>query len=326
MADSPGEGFRETLPEVLERWQAGGLLSRRQVRAILTHEGLIDPARRTMSPWAATVSALGALVLGLGIIALVGANWRDLPGWAKLLSVLLPMLGAYTGGYHLRDRQGASLPGMGAALYLLGGMLYGALLALVSQGFQLDVSVTALLALWGLGLLILAYAVRLPPALHLALPLGAVIPLSGVYGGWPAWSLGYPEATVASAGLLMLAAAQVHGRERRDLSNPWAFWGPPLLLGSVYALHLQHGEVVSAWLLLLTALALGVTWLGHREGRRAWVNWGLLNVGLAVLTVYFTVLGTLAVTGAALVGAGLLLLALGWGLERARRRLSPGAK
>lgn len=321
---------RESLPALLERWQAGGLLSARQVRAILAHEGLGDgePPRRAASPWAVTVSALGALVLGLGVIALVGANWRGLPGWAKLLTVLLPMLGAYAGGYRLRDRPGATLPGLGAALYLLGGMLYGALLALVSQGFQLDVGVTTLLALWGLGLSVLAYAVRLPPALHLALPLGAVIPLSGIYGGWPTWTLGRPEFTIGSAGLLMLGAALLHGGEpgRRDLSNPWAFWGPPLGLGSVFALHVQGGDVVSPWLLLLTALALGLTWLGHREGRRAWVNWGLLNVGLVVLTVYFGLLGTLAATGAALVGAGLLLLALGWCLERARRRLSPGAR
>ena len=107
MADSPGEPFREVLPDLLERWQAEGLLSRRQVRAILAREGLAAPPHRPTSPWAATLSALGALVLGLGIIALVGANWRELPGWAKLLSVLLPMLGAYAGGYHLRYRQGA---------------------------------------------------------------------------------------------------------------------------------------------------------------------------------------------------------------------------
>ncbi len=83
---------------------------------------------------------------------------------------------------------------------------------------------------------------------------------------------------------------------------------------------------MSLLLLVLTALSLSLAWLGHREGRRAWVNWGLLTVGLVVLTVYFGVLGTLAATGAALVGAGLLLLTLGWGLEVARRRLSPAAK
>lgn len=318
----------ELLPGLLWHWQAEGLLSARQVRAILIHEGMEDgaPQPRAVSPWAVTVSALGALVVGLGVIALVGANWSSIPGWGKLLGVLLPMLGAYAGGYTLRDRPGASLPGLGAALYLLGGVLYGALLALVSQGFQLDVSVESLLVLWGLGLLALAYAVRLPPALHLALPLGAVIPLSGLYGGWG----GHAEGAIGGAGLLMLAAVPLHTRlgsepGRRRLADPWAFWGAPLLLGSVYTLHLERSQTFTLWLALLIVLALGLTWLGQREDRRAWVNWGLLTVGVSILTVYFGLLGTLAVTGAALVGAGTLLLVLGWGLERARRRLTPGS-
>ncbi|SEJ59949.1 Predicted membrane protein [Deinococcus reticulitermitis] len=328
--------------QALQRWAELGLLTPAQVQAILKHEGWtgLTVGDRTPSPWALTVSLLGALVLGLGVIALVGANWAEIPGWAKLLGVLGLMLGAYAGGYRLRDapaRAGRHLPGVGAALYLLGGVLYGALLALLAQGLQLGVSTDTLQLLWGLGLAALAYAVRLPPALHLALPVAVVLPLGGLFGWSVLWRLSPLAASgvIAGLGALMFGVSALHGRDparaRHDLSHPWAFWAPPLLLSGIYALHLQtrggwgdgEGDAASwLWLALVFLLALGVTWLGGRGGRRAWINWGLLFVGITVLTVYFTLLGTLAYTGSALIGAGGLLLALGYGLERTRRRLS----
>lgn len=334
-------GERHTV-QALYRWAEQGLLTPPQVAAILEHEGWSDltPGERPPSRWALTVSLLGALVLGLGVIALVGANWAAIPGPAKLLGVLGLMLGAYAGGYRLRDdpaRAGRHLPGVGAALYLLGGVLYGALLALLAQGFQLGVSTDTLQLLWGLGLAALAYAVRLPPALHLALPVAVVIPLGGLFGWSVLWRLSPLAASgvISGLGALMFGVSALHGRSissaQRDLSHPWAFWAPPLLLFGIYALHLHTrsgwgsaGPETAAWLwlALLLLLALGVTWLGGRRGRRAWINWGLLFVGITVLTVYFTLLGTLAYTGSALIGAGALLLALGSGLERTRRRLS----
>jgi uncharacterized membrane protein len=333
--------FNERLPGVLQEWQQARLISTRQMQAILAHTGLADTglgeAPRTVNPWVVTLAVLGALVLGLGMIALVGSNWATVPDGLKLAGVLLLMLGAYTLGYRLRDHTAGRLPILGAALYLLGAVLYGALLALLSQGLNLDLDVTSLLMLWGLGVLVLAYAASLPAALHLALPLGIVIPLSGLYGGG-AWLYGSSLETicgiVGGCGVLMLLATVAHkwGEVGRSLSNPWAFWGPLLLLGSLYTLYVQHlSETFSGWglmwLLLLLAASLVLTWWGHRQQRRAWVNWGLLFVGLSVLTIYFQLFGTLATTGGVLVGAGLLLLLVAWGLERTRRQLSgPGQR
>lgn len=326
------DAWRRALPEALQRWQTQGLLSMEQVQAILAAEGLSPHgARPAPAPWAVIVSATGALVLGLGVLALVGTNWQELPGWGKLLCVLLPMLGAYAGGYRLRDdphREAHHLPALGAALYLLGGVLFGGLLALLAQAEQAPVDTSALLALWGLGLLMLGYAVKLPASLHLALPLGVVIPLLGVFGASPLSGLSTLEAAcmvIAGVGAAMLVTARLHGPPgtHHILSHPWAFWGPPLMLGGIYALHHTTAQNFSAALGLCLLLALATVWLGQTWRRAAWINWGLLTTGLVILTVYFELLGSLAVTGVALVGAGVLLLALGWSLERARRHLSP---
>lgn len=376
----------------MARWEAAGLLRPGQARAIVAFEG----AGREGSPASARpgspvpiLSVVGALVLGLGLIALVAANWGTLPREFKFAGLVLLTLLSYGAGYALRDRPGARWPGTGAALYLLGGVLFGAVLGFLAQGMQLGVSSSTLLMLWGAGLLVLAYGVRLPPALHLAVPLGAVIPLTALYGlGW-VWLAENGAAsglTTLICGLVALGLAWWHDHRwptpdkalGRELGHPWAFWAVPLTLGglggavsdfftsqgadiltalllgvaafwlfewgqhegrramqswalwglglSLYALCWGVGEPPVT--LLGGALALGLALWGGRHGERRLINLGLVGVGIAVLSFYFSVFSALLSISLVLVGAGLLLLGIGYGLERARRRLgaaSPAA-
>ena len=111
----------------LTRWQAAGLLSEAQARAIAEFEARAagEAARATANgrrlSAAATLSIIGALVLGLGLIALVAANWGTLPQTIKFAGLVLLTLTSYGVGYALRDKPGASWPGTGAALYLQAG-------------------------------------------------------------------------------------------------------------------------------------------------------------------------------------------------------------
>uniref|UniRef100_UPI0025C59E46 DUF2157 domain-containing protein n=1 Tax=Deinococcus sp. TaxID=47478 RepID=UPI0025C59E46 len=146
----------DTLAAQLERWRAADLLSNEQAQAILDFEALSVKHGRTKFSAALIISIIGALTLGLGIIALVAANWGTLPQSLKFGGLVLLTLSSYAAGYLLRDRPEASWPGTGAALYLLGGVLFGAVLAFLSQGMQLNVNVSTLLMLWGAGLLALA--------------------------------------------------------------------------------------------------------------------------------------------------------------------------
>lgn len=375
---------------LLQRWQQAGLLTPEQVQAILDFEGAQtnEPAKVAPTP-AAMISLIGALVLGLGMIALVAANWGTLPREVKFAGLVALTLLSYGLGYLLRDRAGATWPATGAALYLLGGVLYGAVLGFLAQGMQLGLSINTLLTLWGAGLFALAYAVRLPPALHLALPLGAIIPLLGLYGdslGW-LWASGSETANLVVmllCGLAFLVVTWWHDHRwpsadrtlGRMLGNPWAFWSVPLLLSGLLGLLAELFLGTERWfadglilplLLILAAFAL-LNW-GKREGRRAIQNWsvlalglsllylavnemnllggalglglalwggkngegrlvnlGLVAVGVAVLTFYFRVFSALLDISLVLVGAGLLLLGLGYLLERTRRRLNSGGQ
>jgi len=59
------------------RWQAAGLIDVETAARIVAWEAT---HRRPVFLWA--VSGMGILALSLGIMAIVGANWEDIPGGA----------------------------------------------------------------------------------------------------------------------------------------------------------------------------------------------------------------------------------------------------
>ena len=75
-----------------------------------------------------------------------------------------------------------------------------------------------------------------------------------------------------------------------------------------------------AWGLLFGA-SLGLMLLGARWDRPAWINWSVVAVGGQALARYMDLFGSMLQTSALFFSAGALVLLLGWGLERMRRRM-----
>ena len=67
--------------------------------------------------------------------------------------------------------------------------------------------------------------------------------------------------------------------------------------------------------------SLGIIWWGLFEARQERINLGILGFGLTVICFYFSSVMDKLGRSASLMGLGMLFLVLGWGLERARRRL-----
>lgn len=127
--------FARALTPQLAAWTAEGLISPEQAGQLRARHPLPGPSARG-TPWATTLAVVGAVLLGLGVITFVAANWGAIPDALKLGLLVVSMLAAYAGGYALRDRPGGR-PGLGLSLYLLGALLYAATLFFVAQGLQL---------------------------------------------------------------------------------------------------------------------------------------------------------------------------------------------
>ncbi|MBP2314404.1 DUF2157 domain-containing protein [Azospirillum soli] len=119
--------------------------------------GLIDPATATRllafeasggAPGIPVLMLIGAFSVGLGIVAIVSANWDAIPVWAKLGGhVLLNLaLGAWGCAEVLKGHDAGERTREGLLMVLSASSL--ALLAHVGQSFQLQGSLFGLLATW----------------------------------------------------------------------------------------------------------------------------------------------------------------------------------
>jgi len=122
------------------RWQAAGLIDVETAARIVAWEAT---HRRPVFLWA--VSGMGILALSLGIMAIVGANWEDIPAWLKL-AVDLGLTAACAIAVFISWRQDWPWRRELAALLLFGLVLSG--IALIGQVYQLQSASWRALMLW----------------------------------------------------------------------------------------------------------------------------------------------------------------------------------
>ena len=122
------------------RWQAAGLIDGETAARIVAWEAT---HRRPVFLWA--VSGMGILALSLGIMAIVGANWEDIPAWLKL-AVDLGLNGMCAIAVFVFWRQQRPWLREIAALLLFGLVLSG--IALIGQVYQLQSEPWRALVLW----------------------------------------------------------------------------------------------------------------------------------------------------------------------------------
>jgi len=104
----------------------------------------------------ATSLWVGAVLVGIGFLTFIAANWSAMSSMTKYLIILLGVIGFYVAGWKTEK----TIPKTSRSLYYLGGFLYGAGIILIGQTFHLGgESYQAFLA-WAIGILPLAYYLR----------------------------------------------------------------------------------------------------------------------------------------------------------------------
>lgn len=131
-------------------------------------EGLLDEAlaQRILARYAATAernwsriifSAIGAVLVGLGVILFFAYNWQDLPKAAKLALVFGALALAHGSAMGIARRANAG-HGLVEGLHALGTMLFGAGIWLVAQIYHIDEHYPDAFLVWSLAALVLAWA------------------------------------------------------------------------------------------------------------------------------------------------------------------------
>lgn len=157
--------FRRQLRQEAERWRTEGLVSSDQFQQIAQRYQFDALDLMARDRFVAILIGLGSVLLGLGVITFVAANWQDIPRLVRMLLLLGLLIGVNAAGFYLWRLPSTPITEwrsrLGQGLLLLGGLILGANLALMGQLFHIDGSTYALVLTWGFGVLLMAFGLRL---------------------------------------------------------------------------------------------------------------------------------------------------------------------
>jgi uncharacterized membrane protein len=126
-------GYRKRLAADLPKWLDAGWVSAEGAAAILAAAGGA-PVRVRIFNLSTILGSLGALLLGLAVLAFVAAQWAEVPSLARFGVIVVGMLIAYGAAFQLARREYRVFAEAGM---LAGGLIYGAGIALIGQTYHL---------------------------------------------------------------------------------------------------------------------------------------------------------------------------------------------
>lgn len=145
------------LLEQLPQWEREGLLTTEAARTLRERHAVDDS-----QPGAAQIvmGALGALLIGSGLIAIIGFNWDDFTRPVRLMFAFGPLLLAQLFSFRALQRGAATAPWVRETAALLQALTTGACIAIVSQIYNLGGEWPDFLFWWLLLSLPLAWVLR----------------------------------------------------------------------------------------------------------------------------------------------------------------------
>lgn len=157
------EKFRRQLRQEAEQWWKEGLIDAELYGTLSDRYRFSKLESEASSRFTTILIGLGGILLGLGVISFVAANWMVWSREVKLTLLMTLFVGINAIGFYLwrsRDRGGTHK--LGAALLLLGGLVLGANIALVSQMFHQSGPLYQLFLVWSAGVWLMAVSLALP--------------------------------------------------------------------------------------------------------------------------------------------------------------------
>ena len=197
--------YRKRLADDLPKWLDAGWVNAGGATAILAALDREDGGRRRATfSLSAILGTLGALLLGLAVIAYVGAQWEAVPRVARLAAIALALLIAYVAAFEF-DRRGHRI--FAEAGVLAAGLIYAGAIALVGQAYHLSGDFAGAVMLFEAGIL--------GAALFTGSPVLIILGLIGAgYWAWLATGQGvvphWPSLGAVALGIVVATLQRAH--------------------------------------------------------------------------------------------------------------------
>ena len=175
------EKFRYQLRQEAQQWQEEGLIDLDLYEQLAIRYQLNELDSTSRDRFIFVVLGVGFILLGLGVITFVAANWQT---WSKSVRVILLLslfITTNCGGFYFWKSPDNRQSRLGQGLLLLGALTMGANLGLLSQMFHQTGSVYVLYLVWGLGVWGMAFSLRLTSLGFLSIILIAIAYCIGLF-------------------------------------------------------------------------------------------------------------------------------------------------
>ena len=153
------------LKNQLETWANKGILNENQKNTISSlylwpKEGtVIQPQEKPSLKLITVLQAIGAFLIGIGVISFIAFNWTKMQNFTKLILIVLAFVASHiTGLYLLLNKPKYQKAGF--SFIFLGNIVYGAGIWLVAQMYHISYGFTTGIFLWAIGIVPFAYLVR----------------------------------------------------------------------------------------------------------------------------------------------------------------------
>lgn len=154
--------FRRQLRKEMKLWLAEDLIDPRLYAELSERYQLDILDTAASNRFVAILLGLGGILLGLGAITFVAANWQAWSREIKTILLLSLFAGVNIAGFYLWRHPAESWQHrLGQGLLLLGALILGANLGLMSQMFHLSGPIYELFLVWGLGVVGMAYSLQM---------------------------------------------------------------------------------------------------------------------------------------------------------------------
>jgi uncharacterized membrane protein len=155
--------FRQELRSESQQWQQDGLITSEQSQQLIDRYQLDRLDQQASSRFTFLLIVVGAILIGLGIITYVAANWQDIPKVFRTLLLFGLFAVTNLSGFWLYRRSDKLQQILGQGLLLIGGMTLGATMALMAQMYHISGPLHPLLITWSVGIALMAYCIRNAP-------------------------------------------------------------------------------------------------------------------------------------------------------------------
>ncbi|MGM9954337.1 MAG: DUF2157 domain-containing protein [Peribacillus sp.] len=100
--------------------------------------------------------AIGAVLLGLGVLTFVASNWMYISKGVKFLLIIACLIGVNVAGVRWETR----FPKTSRSLHYVGILIFGAGIFLVEQMFNISINFNSSFLLWGIGAICIGYYLK----------------------------------------------------------------------------------------------------------------------------------------------------------------------